>query len=66
MTQQAQAEAPQAMSTQEMLAAVQGAYEMFAAIQQFPGRRYMVSTERSNMLKVHLELKRRAALEKAS
>ena len=54
------------MSTQEMLSAVQGAYEMFAAIQQFPGRRYMVSTERSNMLKVHSELKRRAALEKAS
>ena len=54
------------MSDSEMLAAVKAAYEVFAQMQLYPGRRYIVAKERDGMAKAYAELKRRAALEKAS
>lgn len=54
------------MTTEQMVGAVKEAYEMFAAIQQFPGRRYVVGHLRTSMSDLHTELMRRKAEEEAA
>lgn len=54
------------MTTEEMVAAVKEARDQFAAMQLYPGRRYMVSHLRDKMGDLHTELVHRLSEEKAA
>lgn len=53
------------MTTEEMIEATKSTLELFSAMRQTPGRRFIISTDHDKMLGVHAELVRRKHDEQA-